>query len=64
MPAAAAELGVHRDEIYTMDGEVILYHPTIDVGVGFARGGGDTHQAKSDDGAPSFLVCTIQSLRN
>ena len=74
MPAAAAELGVHRDEIYIMDGEVILYHPTIDIGVGFARGGGeggghacmhgggDTHQAKSDDGAPSFLVCTIQFL--
>jgi hypothetical protein len=46
----AAELGVHRGEIYIVDGDAILYHPTIEVSVGFTRGGDATHQAENDDG--------------
>ena len=48
--AAAAELGVHRDEIFIVDDVAILYHPTIDVSVALTRGGGDTHQAESGSG--------------
>ena len=47
---AAAELGVHRGEIYIVDGEAILYHPTIDVTVALTPGHDDTHQAESDGG--------------
>ena len=49
--AAAAELGVCRDEIYIVDGKVILYHPAIEVSIRSSDNNGTPDRTSTaDDG--------------